>query len=206
MFALTEQDLNLRIIGCADGPAGFNAHMFKLGRRMVSCDPLYQLTATEIKTHIDEIYDDIIGQTRQNRDQFVWTFIKSTEELGHIRMTAMRTFLADYDQGKRAGRYVAAELPDLPFEASSFDLALCSHFLFLYSDNLSLAFHLEAIEAMCRVAKEARIFPLLTYNAEPSLFAEPVVEKLIRDGYQVSTEDVAYEFQRGGNKMLRVSR
>ena len=36
MFALTEQDLNLRIVGCGDGPASFNAHMAERGRRVVS--------------------------------------------------------------------------------------------------------------------------------------------------------------------------
>jgi len=44
MFALTEDDLSSRVLGCGDGPAGFNAEMFQLGRRVVSCDPLYQLT------------------------------------------------------------------------------------------------------------------------------------------------------------------
>ena len=205
MFALTEQDLNLRIVGCGDGPASFNAHMAERDRRVVSCDPLYQLTAKEIQAQIDATYENVIGQTRQNQAQFVWTFIKSPDELGQIRRTAMQTFLADYDQGKQAGRYVAAALPDLPFEAASFDLAVCSHFLFLYSDNLSLTFHQRAIEAMCRVAREVRIFPLLTYNAEPSPFVAPLVETLARTGYQVSMEGVPYEFQRGGNRMLRVS-
>jgi len=57
---------------------------------------------------------------------------------------------------------------------------------------------------MCRVAGEGRIFPLLTYNAEPSPFVEPVQELLINAGYKVSIERVPYEFARGGNKMLRV--
>lgn len=206
MFALTEKDLNLRIAGCADGPASFNAHMFMQGRRVVSCDPLYQLTAKQIKDRIDTIHEDMIEQARQNQAQLVWTIIKSPDELGQIRMDAMQSFLKDYDQGKRAGRYVAAELPYLPFEPASFDIALCSHFLFLYSDNLSLAFHQRAIEAMCSVAREARIFPLLTYNAEPSPFVEPLLEKLAQAGYKVAIERVPYEFQRGGNNMLRVWR
>ena len=43
----------------------------------------------------------------------------------------MEAFLADYDEGKTAGRYVDAELPALPFPNQSFDVAVCSHFLFL---------------------------------------------------------------------------
>lgn len=206
MFALTADDLNLRIIGCADGPASFNAHLTKSGHRVVSYDPLYRLTAKQIQERIDVTYEDVIGQTRQNQAKFVWTDIKSPDELGQIRMSAMRAFLSDYEQGKTESRYVAGELPHLPFERASFDLALCSHFLFLYSDQLSLAFHQQSIEAMCEVAREARIFPLLTYNAERSPHLEPLLERLAQAGYGVALERVRYEFQRGGNEMLRVMR
>jgi hypothetical protein len=206
MFNLTDDELNLSIVGCGDGPASFNAHMFRRGQRVISCDPLYQLTARQIKDRITATYDSVIGQTRQNRERFVWTVIKSPDELGQIRLAAMNDFLADYERGKKEGRYLAAELPHLPFGASSFDIAVCSHFLFLYSDNLSLAFHQRAIEDMCRVAREARIFPLLTYNAEPSPFVEPLVAGLAKAGYTVWIEHVPYEFQRNGNKMMKVSR
>jgi len=76
-------------------------------------------------------------------------------------MAAMQAFLDDYELGKRQGRYVNAELPTLPFENGTFHLALCSHFLFLYSTQLGEAFHRAAIHEMCRVAVEVRIFPLL---------------------------------------------
>ena len=205
MFALTDADLQVSLLGCGDGPASFNATMFARGRHMVSCDPLYQWTAKQIQDRIDATYETVMTQTRQHQSQFVWTQIKSPDELGHLRLEAMQIFLADYALGKKTGRYLAAELPALPFEAGAFDLAVCSHFLFLYSDHFSLAFHQAAIEAMCRVAKEARIFPLLTYTGEPSAFVEPVMEKLSQAGYQVELAAVPYEFQRGGNKMLRVS-
>jgi hypothetical protein len=94
----------------------------------------------------------------------------------------------------------------LPFKPLSFDLALCSHFLFLYSDHLSLDFHCNAIQAMCRVAAEARIFPLLNYNSEPSPWIEPLQEWLTEAGYDVSIHTVPYEFQRGANQMMKVSR
>lgn len=206
MFALTEHDLKCKILGCADGPASFNAQMFESGRLMVSIDPLYQFSAAQIEARIEQTFEGVINQTRLNQHQFNWSSIPSVEELGRMRTAAMRTFLADYDHGKAAGRYVAAELPDLPFKAQSFDLALCSHFLFLYSDHLSLDFHYKAIEAMCHVAAEVRIFPLLNYNAEPSPWAERLQEWLTEDGYDVSIYTVLYEFQRGVNKMMKVRR
>ena len=203
MFALREQDLSGRILGCADGPAAFNASMARRGVNVVSCDPLYQFTATQIRKRIDETYDDVIAQTYNNIEKFVWTQIHSVEELGQKRRAAMDEFLEHYERG-RDGHYVAGELPDLPFGSGTFDLAVCSHFLFLYSPILSLKFHENAIEAACGVAREVRIFPLLTYDAETSPYVEPIVRRLQASGRTAQIEPVSYEFQRGGNKMLRI--
>jgi hypothetical protein len=204
MFSLNETDLRGTILGCADGPAGFNARMAELGRRVVSCDPLYQFSSAQIQKRIDETYNDIIAQTYGNIDRFNWSTITSVEELGRVRRAAMDNFLSDYDAGKRDGRYVSAELPDLPFRKGSFDLALCSHFLFLYSPILSLSLHKQAIEALCNVADEVRIFPLLTFNSEPSPHLEPVMALLRAAGRRASIEPVTYEFQKGANEMLRI--
>jgi len=206
MFALSEDDLAMRILGCGDGPAGFNAEMRNRGGNVVSCDPLYQFSAEQVRERIDATYRTVIEETRREQHRFVWDSIRSVDELGEIRMSAMRTFLADYEHGKRLGRYVCGAAPDLPFPAGAFDLALSSHFLFLYSDNLTLEFHEQSLLDMLRVAREARIFPLLNYNAERSPYLEPVCEQLERDGYRVAIEAVPYEFQRGGNEMLRVGK
>jgi len=72
----------------------------------------------------------------------------------------MEKFLDDYDEEKRQGRSGAAELPTIPFLDQSFDLAVCSHFLFLCTEHLSAAFHHSAIQELYRVAREVRVFPL----------------------------------------------
>jgi hypothetical protein len=204
MFNLTNRDLGGRILSCADGPAAFNATMSKRGLRVVSCDPLYQFSPEQIRKRIDETYATIMEQTYHNTDRFLWTRIQSVEHLGQVRRAAMEEFLEDYDLGRAEGRYVIAELPDLPFTTGSFDLALCSHFLFLYSPILTRSFHIEAVEAMCRVAREVRIFPLLTYNSESSPDVEQVMEMARSTNRKAEIQRVAYEFQRGGNEMLRI--
>ena len=206
MFALSADDLDTRILGCGDGPAGFNAQMRRRGGRVVSCDPLYRFSAAQVEARIRATYPVVIEQTRREQHKFVWDSIRSVDELGEIRMQAMSTFLADYEQGKRDGRYVCGEAPNLPFGPGAFDLALSSHFLFLYSDNLSLEFHQQAILDMLRVAGEARIFPLLDYNSRRSPYLDPVCAALKQAGYRVSIEPVPYEFQRGGKEMLRVDK
>lgn len=49
MFALTDADLTGRILGCGDGPAGFNAEATRRGCRVISCDPLYRCSASTIE-------------------------------------------------------------------------------------------------------------------------------------------------------------
>jgi hypothetical protein len=204
MFCLTDEDLKGRILGCGDGPASFNSEMNKRGCRVISADPIYQFDTKEILQRIEDTYDEVIKQMHREKDKFVWNVIKSVEELVRIRMAAMREFLHDYEQGKNEGRYLAKTLPTLPFEDRQFDLALCSHFLFLYTHQLSLDFHHEAISEMIRVAKELRIFPLLDLDGTLSPYVDIIIMKFENNGNTVQIESVPYEFQRGGNKMLKI--
>jgi hypothetical protein len=205
MFALTDDELQLKIVGCGDGPASFNAEAFRRGVRVVSCDPLYMFSPEQIRQRIEVTYENVISQTRENRDKFVWDELLSVENLGRVRMKAMDDFLKDYDGDQKQGRYISAELPRLPFRAFNFDLALCSHFLFLYSDNLDFSFHKQALEEMCRAAREARVFPVLDYNGQRSAHVDPLITSLGDAGFSVSLEYVPYEFQRGGNQMMKIS-
>ena len=204
MFALSDDDLRLNLLGCGDGPASFNAEATRRGVDVRSCDPIYQYDSEQIRQRIALTYDTMLEQTRANADEFVWTTIRSVDDLGRVRMAAMNEFLADYDAGRREGRYVAAGLPHLPFTDAWFGLALCSHFLFLYTTQLGEPFHHAAIRELCRVAREVRVFPLLELAGTPSPFVEPIVDDLSRNGFAVSTELVPYEFRRGGNTMMRI--
>ncbi len=206
MFALTEKDLlGKRFLGCGDGPAAFNAVLAGRGGRIVSADPLYRFPAHEIRRRIEATFPVVLEQTRKNADDFVWRRIPSVEKLGRIRRAAMEEFLSDYPDGLAEGRYIEASLPGLPFEDGRFDLALCSHLLFLYSEQLSEDFHAASIRELCRVADEVRIFPLLDLNARRSRHLEPTLARLRNEGFVAFIEKVDYEFQKGGNEMLRVT-
>jgi len=202
MFSLNVNEE--RILGCGDGPASFNATMHRMGNYMVSVDPLYSFSSTEIRERIQEVYPTIIEQLLANQSAYVWTMIRSPQDLGRLRMEIMEEFLEDFELGKSEGRYLHHELPELPFEAGQFDLALCSHLLFTYSERLSREFHCQAMLEMCRVAKEVRVFPLLNQDGQPSLHLDPVCRCLKENGYYFKIEPVDYEFQRGSNRMLRI--
>lgn len=204
MFKLGESELGTRILGCGDGPASFNAEATCAGVSVVSCDPLYRHDARSIRRRIDETSEEILEQLRRNEDDFVWEAISSPEELATLRHSAMRTFLEDFDTGLAEGRYVDGELPYLPFADGAFDLALCSHLLFLYSAQLDTAFHVAAVAELCRVATDVRIYPLLALGGQSSPHVSPVLDYARDRGFEAVLEDVPYEFQRGARQMMRV--
>lgn len=210
MFALSDDDLAGPILGCGDGPAGFNAEGTMRGHRIVSCDPLYCFSAADVERRVRDRYDDVISQVKQGRDGFVWGRFRDPDHLGECRLAAMRTFLADFEQGKAEGRYVVASLPTLPFKDGRFSLALVSHFLFLYSEQFDLDFHVAACEELLRLAEELRVFPLLGLDRRWSPYVSPVCEHLGRAGFEAEVVAVDYEFQKAadhaGNRMLRVIR
>ena len=101
---------------------------------------------------------------------------------------------------------MVGELPCLPFPSGSFDLALCSHFLFTYSEQFTTEFHVQSLLELARVADEVRVFPLLTaFSGELSPHLPVVMEALREQDCSVEICPVAYEFQKGSNKMLRVA-
>ena len=204
MFALGEADLCRAILGCGDGPASFNAEWTARGGQVVSVDPIYAFAAADIERRVHETYPLIMDGVEQHPDDFVWRDIASPAALGQLRLTAMRRFLDDYEAGRQDGRYLSAALPDLPFAAGQFDLALCSHLLFLYSEQLGFAFHRAALDELCRVAREVRIFPLLALGSRPSPHLEPLIAEWRGRGFRVETVRVNYEFQKGGHTMLRL--
>lgn len=205
MFALTPADLQQRILGCGDGPASFNAEGNVRGVRIVSCDPLYRWNPDQIRGRIEATAGQVLDQTARTAHEFRWDVIRSVDELRTVRLAAMDRFLEDYRRGAREGRYVAAQLPELPFASASFDVAVCSHFLFLYTAHLTEAFHVESVRALCRAARDVRIFPLLALGGALSAHLDATLEALRSSGHEVAIERVPYEFQRGGNQMLRVT-
>jgi hypothetical protein len=203
MFALSEADLNKKIISFGDGPASFNAEMTRLNKQVISIDPIYQFSEEELSSRIEESREMVMEQTRRNRDNFVWKNIKNIDELERIRMSAMSGFTQDYTLGKLQGRYIYHELPNpLIFADQQFDLGLSSHFLILY-DQLGLEFHIESITEMLRLCKEVRIFPLLNLNVEKSKVLDGIME-FFGENFEVRIEQVDYEFQKGGNQMLTI--
>lgn len=203
MFGLTDPDLGGRILGCGDGPASFNAEATAAGFDVVSVDPIYAFSSDDIRSRVEAVFDDMIDQTATNASDFTWgRGVADLEDLVEKRRSAMDGFLSDYEQGRAEGRYRAEGLPSLPFEDGAFELALCSHFLFLYGEQLSTEFHVDSLVELCRVATEVRVFPLLELGSVRSRHLPEVRSRLDERGVSTHIRTVDYEFQRGGNRLL----
>ena len=207
LFALTPADLERRILGCGDGPAAFNAEATRRGARVVSCDPLYAFSRAEIEARIAATCDTVLEQTRRHADQFVWGHgIASIDELGEVRMRAMRVFLEDYDAGKAAA---ATSTPACPpcrsrtAASTSRSARTCCSSTARSSTRRSTARR----SARCAASRrEVRIFPLLALDGSRSPFIEACVAEARAAGAEAEMVRVPYEFQRGGNEMLRLRR
>lgn len=53
--------------------------------------------------------------------------------------------------------------------------------------------------------KEVRLFPLLRLDCQPSPYVEPVLNHFSdHPDFDIQIQKVPYEFQRGGNEMMRI--
>lgn len=204
MFCLTDSDLKKSILGCGDGPASFNSELTSMGGSVISADPVYAFSAIQLQARIAEVYAEIIPKMEATQSQYIWESIPSVDALGQVRMDAMLRFLTDYEQGRQQGRYVECSLPELPFNNKQFDLALCSHYLFLYRSQVSLVQHLDSVFELLRVAREVRIYPLVTLDGSPSPYLQKVMTALKQQGADVQLLSSAYVFQKGATHTLAI--
>jgi hypothetical protein len=197
MFALSERDLEGSILDCAAGPSSFNAEMRARGGRVVSVDPIYEFSADQIRSRVEAVRDTMIDQVRRQPRQFTWEIIRSPEHLEAMRLGAMNLFLDDFVTDAARQRYRPQSLPKLDLPDKGFDLALCSHFLFLYSDWLDEQFHIDALRELLRVGREVRVFPITDLSGKQS----PHLARVMHE-FNAETASVPYEFLRGANQML----
>lgn len=205
MFQLTEEDMVKRIAGFGDGPASFNCEAADRGYSVTSFNPVYQFSKDALQRRIEEVRVTVMKQMEENKDNYVWTHIKSLEELEHTRLSAMNLFLSDFEKGKRDHRYIYHELPDqVPFADDTFDIGLSSHFLLMYT-MLGYDFHIQSITEMLRVCKEVRIFPVVDLDARETELISNVIA-YFQQRYFVEIWKTEYEFQKGDNKMLVIKK
>jgi len=118
----------------------------------------------------------------------------------------MKLFIEDFTAEYSNSRYLTSSLPLFPLKDEEFDLSLCSHFLFLFSFKHDREFHVKSIKEMCRVSKQARIFPMLELAVKESRHLSAFRAELESESYDAGLNLVPFELQKGGNQTPRVQR
>jgi SAM-dependent methyltransferase len=195
-FALADSDLAGRsILDVAAGVSSFRAEAAGRG--------IYAMTPEQIQAHCEPDLARVV-EGMASLKTYRWEFYQTPEGMRAYRERAYRTFLEDYP-GQRGTRYLAGNLPQLPFPDRHFDLTLASYLLFVYADQFDYAFHQASVREVMRVTRdEARFYPLVTLEAQrcayvDRLAADPALSHLTFE--EVRTD---FEFLANSNWFLRV--
>ncbi|MEV0251382.1 methyltransferase domain-containing protein [Nocardia sp. NPDC050712] len=203
IFDLTDADLvGRRILDCPGGAASFTSEASDLGARVIATDPIYSRSAERLRSLAVSETDRGSDWATAHYDRYRWDWYGGPEQHRAIRHAAAKLFAADLTAHPE--RYIAAELPTLPFRDNSFDLVFSSHLLFTYADRLDANFHLASLLELARVsAGEVRLYPLVDHIGRHHDVLVEHLRKELRDlGIHSALRETEYEFHHGAHTML----
>lgn len=205
MFALGEAEMSGRVLDCSAGASSFVAEVAPRAELAIAVDPAYSMSRAELAELGKADLERGSAIAHAHPERFTWNWYGAPERRTQLRNTALARFLVDLAMAPQ--RYVAGALPQLPFRDRSFDLAICSHLLFTWGDQLGHTWHLAALRELIRVANEVRVFPTVMQGpGEPVPFWDALMSDLVSDGIRVGLRTVDYEFQVGADNMLVMAR
>ena len=205
-FALSSEDLREKqVLDVASGVSSFCAEANAMGYRVTAFDRIYQLSPAEIGPRCGHDLDEVV-RGMAGLSTYRWEFYQSPEGMRQFRERAYRRFLEDYPAG-RGVRYIAGELPKLPFGPDQFALALVSYLLFVYEDQLSYEFHRDSVLELTRVTRdEVRIYPTVTFAARGSTYLDRLKVDPALGHLEFREVGTDFEFLVGSNSYLSIRR
>ncbi len=208
IFDLDEQmPAGGRVLDCPAGASSFTAEAYLKGIDVTACDIMYNIHADELFEKGDKDIQHVFEKFDEVSHLYTWSYYKNKDDVISRRKRALELFIHDFRKGLATGRYVRAELPELPFPDKHFSLVLSGHFLFLYSDRLELDFHMKCLKELVRVCSgEVRVFPLVGLDAKPYLHLDDVITSLENTGANVEITKTPFEFQTGSSKIMILTR
>jgi hypothetical protein len=205
-FALGSEDLRgKQILDVAAGVSSFCAEANATGYRVTAFDRIYQLAPDAIGARCGHDLDEVV-RGMAGLATYRWSFYQSPEGMRQFRERAYRTFLDDYRVG-RGVRYIAGEMPQLPFGREQFALSLVSYLLFVYEDQFSYEFHRESLLELTRVTRdEVRIYPTVTFEARRSTYLDRIKVDPALGHLEFREVPTDFEFLVGSNSYLSIRR
>ncbi len=193
-----------RVLDVAGGVSSFCAEANEQGIQVTSLDPIYSMSPDEIARRSGPDLDCVIAGVR-GLPTYKWVNYRDPEHVRELRQKAVTTFLRDFPAHPE--RYRTGQLPELPFADDSFELTLVSYFLFVYEDHFDYEFHRAAVLELMRVTRgEVRIYPTVTFEAEPSLNMARLLSDAACAALHFEEVTTDFEFLVGSNKFLRITR
>lgn len=202
MFSIDNILQSTKILSIADGPSTFNLQLRNLGIQITSVDPIYDLSADNLKQAFKKSYSFNKQFFLEYPEKFNLNGIEEIEKVLTKRQSTFDTFIQDYEKNKI--NYKFGKLPKLEFASNSFDLCFCSNFLFLFDHLFDLTFHLNSITELLRTSREVRIFPLYNNIGQESKYLNSVTQYLTDNNYSWTIESNDYHIYRDGNKFLKI--
>jgi len=205
-YFLLESDnlVGKKVLDVAGGVSSFCAEANNLGIKVTAFDPIYSLSREKIRERSDPDLESVyrsIGLVPTYR----WGFYKNPEYMRALRERACATFFSDFKSHPQ--RYVAGDLPRLPFADREFDLALVSYLLFAYQDRFDYEFHRDSILEVMRVTQgEARIYPTVTFEAQRSEYISMLQSDPTLQAFEFTEIETDFEFLVNSNSFLKVTR
>jgi len=204
-FGLKPNELRGKsVLDVAGGVSSFTAEANEHGINAVAFDRIYTMSHEVIRSRCEHDLEEVTRNIG-NREVYRWDFYKSPEGMRDFRARAYRKFLGDFVSNR--ARYVAGELPNLPFQDQQFDLTLVSYLLFVYEDQLTSEFHKNSLRELMRVTRgEIRIYPTVTFEAEPSQYLARLRNDAEFSAWNFSEVETDFEFLRNSNRFLKIVR
>ena len=194
-----------RVLDCSAGASSFVARLSRQGIDSVAVDPAYGMPRDRLAEVAAAGLRDGNAIAANHPGRFSWRWYGSVEAREKMRSRALAEFVLDL--AEHPDRYVVASLPSLPFDDAAFDLAVCSHLLFTWADQLGYDWHLAALRELLRVATEVRVFPTVLQGAgDPVPFWDQLMDQLRAGGVVLEIRRVDYEFQVAARDVLVLTR
>lgn len=192
------------ILDVGAGVSSFTAEARAMGLEVTAFDKIYGSPAEQIRHRCEDDLELVVGEIGR-KPVYKWNFYKTPEGMREFRARAYRAFFKDFAEQPK--HYVAGELPRTAFADSQFDLTLVSYLLFVYEEQLSYKFHKETLLELLRITRgEIRVYPTVTFEAEPSKCLERVRNDPAFENCRFEVVPTDFEFLRGSNCYLRITK
>lgn len=178
LFDLNSEDLKKPLLELNAGFTHVNQELYQQGGTITSMHPLYHLASEDLHTIM----------------------------LNHYRITLEESsvFLHDYAQGKKEKRYQELNSLDFAFPHFNFHMALCHSVFFGYFENPLFKDSLPMIQALCKIAHEVRIYPVIDSTGKLPNELASLLQTLTQKNMGVEIKAVANSSHHQGHVILRV--